>query len=270
MGVSRSAYYAYRSGSTYAITKERSSLLVQVKEVFDTHRKRYGSRRIMHELQRQDITIGRDKVRSLMRQQNLVAIQPKSFVPKTTNSQHTRGYSPNVLAQRGFPTAPDQVYVGDITFLPTTYGEWLYLMSWMDLFSRYVVGWKVEDHMEDVLAIESLQSAFNKRNPPHGIMIHTDRGGQFASHDFRTLLNDYKCVQSMSEADNPYDNAFAESLFSRFKAELIQRGAFESKEDAITEIFDYIELYYNTQRLHSSLGYVPPVEFEEMTKRKNL
>jgi transposase InsO family protein len=124
--------------------------------------------------------------------------------------------------------------------------------------------------MEDLLAIESLQLAFNKRNPSPGIMIHTDRGGQFASHNFRTLLTDYKCVQSMSEADNPYDNAFAESLFSRFKAELIQKGAFESKEDAITEIFDYIELYYNTQRLHSSLGYMPPTEFEEKTKPKTL
>lgn len=268
MGVGRSAYYAWASGSTYAISKGKALLQARVKEVFDTHRKRYGSRRIMHELQRQDIDIGRDKVRSLMRQQNLVAIQPKSFVPKTTNSQHTLGYSPNVLAQRGFPTAPDQVYVGDITFLPTTYGEWLYLMTWMDLYSRYVVGWKVEGHMEDILAIESLQLAFNKRNPPHGIMVHTDRGGQFASHNFRALLADHGSVQSMSEADNPYDNAFAESLFSRFKAELIQKGAFESKEDAITEIFDYIEMYYNTQRLHSSLGYVPPVEFEEITKRK--
>ncbi len=143
MGVSRSSYYAYSSRGTYTITNGRDLLLAQVKEVLDTHRKRYGSRRIMHELQRQDITIGRDKVRTLMRQQNLVAIQPKSFVPKTTNSQHTLGYSPNLLAQRGFPTAPDQVYVGDITFLPTTYGEWLYLTSWMDLFSRYVVGWKV-------------------------------------------------------------------------------------------------------------------------------
>src|SRR5690606_25111327 len=120
-------------------------------------------RRIKHARHRQGIPTGRDKVRRLMKSQNLVAIQPKSFVPKTTDSRHSLGYSPNVLAQRGFPKGLDQAYVGDITYLPTTRGEWLYLMTWMDLCSRSIVGWKIEEHMEGSLAIEALGLAFVKR-----------------------------------------------------------------------------------------------------------
>lgn len=270
MEISRSAYYAYRKGDTFKITEKRSVLLSEVKKVFNVHRKRYGSRRIKHELHRQGIPIGRDKVRNLMKSQNLVAIQPKSFVPKTTDSRHTLGYSQNVLAQRGFPKRLDEAYVGDITYLPTTSGEWLYLMTWMDLCSRCIVGWKIEDHMEDSLVIEALELAFAKRKPSPGLIVHTDRAGQFASADFRYLLASHQCIQSMSKADNPYDNAYAESLFSRFKAELIQKGAFESKEDAIIEVFDYIEVYYNTQRLHSSLRYMPPQEFENKIKQSKL
>lgn len=270
MEISRSAYYAYRKGDTFKITEKRSVLLSEVKKVFNVHRKRYGSRRIKHELHRQGIPIGRDTVRNLMKSQNLVAIQPKSFVPKTTDSRHTLGYSQNVLAQRGFPKRLDEAYVGDITYLPTTSGEWLYLMTWMDLCSRCIVGWKIEDHMEDSLVIEALELAFAKRKPSPGLIVHTDRAGQFASADFRYLLASHQCIQSMSKADNPYDNAYAESLFSRFKAELIQKGAFESKEDAIIEVFDYIEVYYNTQRLHSSLRYMPPQEFENKIKQSKL
>lgn len=267
MEISRSSYYAYDKGDTFTITDERLMLESEVRKVFNVHRKRYGSRRIKHELHRQGIPIGRDKVRSLMKSQNLVAIQPKSFVPKTTDSRHTLGYSRNVLAQRGFPKGLDKAYVGDITYLATTSGEWLYLMTWMDLCSRRIVGWKIEEHMEDSLAIEALELAFAKRKPSPGLIVHTDRAGQFASADFRHLLGRHQCIQSMSKADNPYDNAYAESLFSRFKAELIQKGAFESKEDAITEVFDYIEVYYNTQRLHSSLRYMPPEEFENKIKQ---
>ena len=263
MRISRSAYYDFRAGHTFQPSQARLTVSAQVKEVFEAHRRRYGSRRVMITLQRRGIPIGRYQVSSLMRAQNLIAIQPKSFVPKTTNSNHTLGYSPNVLAQQGFPTGIGQVYVGDITYLPTTNGGWLYLMVWMDLFCRRICGWKVEEHMEESLVIESLQQAFYKRHPVPGLIVHSDRGGQFASVKYRALLLKYNCVQSMSEADNPYDNAFAESFFSRFKAELLQKGAFESKEDAVGELFDFIEMYYNTHRLHSSLGYLSPMEYEE-------
>jgi len=270
MGISRSSYYDFRAGHTFQPSQARLEVSAQVKMVFDSNRRRYGSRRIKEDLKRRGIKIGRYQVSSSMRAQNLIAIQPKSFVPKTTNSNHTLGYSPNVLARQGFPTGIGQVYVGDITYLPTTNGEWLYLMVWMDLFSRRICGWKVEEHMEESLVIDALMQAFKKRFPAKGLITHSDRGGQFASVKYRALLEKYDCVQSMSEADNPYDNAFAESFFSRFKAELLQKGVFESREDAVVELFDFIEMYYNTHRLHSSLGYQSPMEYEESLNQINL
>lgn len=264
--LSRSSYYAYCSGNTYCLSQERQEQSAQVRDVFYENRRRYGSRRISEALNQEGNPIGRHKVRSLMREQELTAIQPKSFVPRTTQSRHTLGYAPNLLAEVGLPTGPNQVYVGDITFLPTTYGEWLYLNVWMDLYSRYIVGWKLDDHMEESLVKESLQMAIYKRSPPSGLIVHSDRGGQYAGHSFRGLLTQYQVRQSMSEADNPYDNAFAESFFSRFKAELLQKGAFQSKQDAIIEVFDFIERYYNTKRLHSSLGYSTPLKFEKQNQ----
>jgi len=262
MKVSRSAFYSYQTARTYVQNDTRSDRSALVKEMFNKHRKRYGSRRIMKALQNQNVSIGRYQVRSLMKEQGMKALQPKSFVPKTTNSKHTLGYAPNVLGEIGFPCAPNSVFVGDITYLPTTYGQWLYLNVWIDLYSRFVVGWKVDDNMGENLAIDSLNQAVYKRTPAPGLIVHSDRAGQYASHNFKALLAHSGCVQSMSGADNPYDNAHAESFFSRFKAELLQKGAFQSKEDAITEIFDYIEMYHNTERLHSSIGYVPPATYE--------
>jgi transposase InsO family protein len=264
--LSRSSYYAYCSGITSSFSQERQKEAAQVRDVFCENRRRYGSRRISETLKLEGHPIGRHKVRSLMKEQGLTAIQPKSFVPRTTQSRHTLGYAPNLLAEVGLPTGPNQVYVGDITFLPTTYGEWLYLNVWMDLYSRYIVGWKLDNHMEESLVKESLQMAIYKRSPPSGLIVHSDRGGQYAGHSFRGLLTQYQVRQSMSGADNPYDNAFAESFFSRFKAELLQKGAFQSKQDAITEVFDFIERYYNTKRLHSSLGYSTPLKFEKQNQ----
>ena len=262
--VSRSAYYAYCKGNTYAISDAQESLYIQVAQVFHVHKKRYGSRRVCKELENQGLKVGRYATRTAMKAQALRAIQPKSFVPKTTNSNHKLGYSPNLLAHKAFPTAPNQVYVGDITYLPTTYGKWLYLSTWMDLYSRAIVGWKVDTNMEENLIIESLEQAFYKRSPSKGLIIHSDRGGQYGGAAFRKQLKDHHCAQSMSAADNPYDNAFAESLFSRFKAESLPKSGYESKQQAVSEIYQYIEMYYNTERLHSSLNYKSPTDFENL------
>lgn len=261
--VSRSAFYSYQTGQTHSGKDERKEKSQLVEDMFNLHQKRYGSRRIMKALHHKEVKIGRYQVRSLMKELGLKALQPKSFVPRTTNSKHTLGYAPNLLGEMGFPAAPNRVYVGDITYLPTTYGQWLYLNVWIDLYSRYVVGWKVDTTMEDALVVHSLKQALYKRNPPSGMIVHSDRGGQYASHKFKELLNDHGCMQSMSGPDNPYDNAHAESFFSRFKAELLQKGKFQSKEDAVLEIFNYIEMYHNTLRLHSSIGYVPPATYEK-------
>lgn len=257
LGMSRTSYYEYEKGSTYQID---GSDLEAVREMFLVHRRRYGSRRISKALQDQGINLGRFKVRRLMKIGDLKAIQPKSFVPKTTNSKHTLGYAPNVLAKIDFPKGPNRVFVGDITYLPTTSGEWLYLNVWIDLFSRKVVGWKLDNNMEEDIAVRSLNQAKNTRMPSNGLIVHTDRGGQYAGANFKLALKG--CTQSMSGADNPYDNAHAESFFSRLKAELLEKGAFENIDDAMTEVFNYIEVYYNVHRLHSSLGYLSPVQYE--------
>lgn len=263
VGVHRSCYYEYRKGITYATTSAEQQLAKEVHEVFCFHRRRYGTRRMAKALQHKGVCIGRFKVRRLLRDQSLKAIQPKSFVPKTTNSKHQLGYAPNVVGALDFPSQPNEIYVGDITYLPATNGQWLYLNVWIDLFSRTVVGWKVDTHMEENLVVDSLKQALGKRNPDVGLIVHSDRGGQYAGNGFKEVLKNYGCIQSMSGADNPYDNAYAESFFSRFKAELLEKGAFENIQDATTEIFNYIEMYYNTQRLHSRLDYLSPLQYEE-------
>lgn len=155
------------------------------------------------------------------------------------------------------------MWVSDITYLPLVDGRWAYLSSWMDLYSGKIVGWQVDKNMEDELIISALRKALNSRQPPAGLIAHSDRGGQYVSDELRTLLDDYHLRQSMSRADDPYDNAFAESFWSRFKAEVLEGGAFLDVEDARTEIFDYIEIYYNRIRRHSSLGYRSPINYEK-------
>lgn len=229
--------------------------------VFGQHKRRYGSRRIVSELKDKGIRVGRQRVRSILRRNSLRAIQPKSFVPKTTTSSRLRR-SPNLL-QDGFVfNRPNQVWVGDITYLPLENGSWCYLAIWMDLWSRVIVGWNLEDHMEESLVIQAFKNAEFRRRPERGTIIHSDGGGQYGSKRFRKILDAGNYRQSMTRRDNHYDNAHAESLFSRVKAELLEGGKFLSIEDARTECFDYIEGYYNTQRKHSSLGYKTPLQFE--------
>jgi transposase InsO family protein len=215
------------------------------------------------ELQQEErIQIGRYKIRSIMQQQGLKAIQPRSFVPRTTDSTHGLSISPNLLLNRPLPVAPDLCWVGDITYIPLVNGQWAYLAVWMDLFSRVIVGWQLDKHMREELVVKSLQKGLQKRKPAAGLIVHSDRGGQYAGHQFRKLLFNNHLKQSMSRADDPYDNAFMESYFSRFKAELLEDGIFENLEDAQTEIFEFIEMYYNPKRRHSSLAYLSPLAFE--------
>ena len=154
------------------------------------------------------------------------------------------------------------MWVGDITYIPLINGGFLYLAVWMDLYSRRIMGWQLADHMKEELVIEAFKKVLHSRIIVKGLIIHSDRGGQYAGNKFRKLIDDNKLLLSMSRADNPYDNAFMESCFSRFKAELLQGGAFQNQEDAQTEIFEFIEMYYNTKRRHSSLNYESPMTFE--------
>lgn len=263
MRVSRSAYHAHACGNSYQLNAAKAEVAARVKEVFFAHRRRYGARRIRAELAAQGTRIGRFQVRSLMRRLELRAIAPKRFVPRTTDSRHTASPAANLLLEAANgASAPREVLVGDITYLPLQSGKWSYLATWQDQFSKRIVGWAVEARMTDELATKAFAKAVARGGVRAGTIVHTDRGGQYVSKNFRALLAANGCRQSMSRRANCWDNAQAESLFSRYKAELLEGGVFESVSQARGESFSYIEGYYNRERRHSSLGYKTPDEFE--------
>jgi len=261
LGVDRSSYY--RALKPVASDGEEVQFRAAVAEVFFRHSRRYGSRRVDAELKAEGVAIGRHRVRRMMREQGLRAIQPKQFVPKTTDSRHRLGYCDNLLVGRELPPAkPNEVIVGDITYLPLQGGGFAYLATWADLFSRLVIGWEVQDNLGESLILVAFEKGLKRRGNLRAAIVHSDRGGQYASVKFRSLLKESGCRQSMSRAEESYDNAYAESLFSRYKAELLEGGAFSDVEEARLETFAYIEGYYNRVRRHSSLGYVSPAEYE--------
>lgn len=259
--VSKSGYYNWLKGRTHQPSTAEAYKQQQIISTFEHHRSRYGTRRIVATLAEQGMQLSRSKVRGVLKQQGLKAIQPRSFVPRTTDSRHSYPISPNLLLDRDAPQRINEVWVGDITYIPLAEGRWIYLSVWMDLYSRKIVGWELMDHMKEELVIAAMQKALHARRPISGLIVHSDRGGQYGSKAFRRLLGK-GIKQSMSRADNVYDNVFMESCLSRFKAELLQGGIFQAIGDAYTETFEYIEMYYNTERLHSSLGYKSPVRFE--------
>jgi transposase InsO family protein len=258
MKLSRSAYYAYANRRTYQESARRVACAARVKECFWFHRRRYGTRRIAAALK-----IGRSTARRLMRRENLRAIQPKSFKPKTTDSRHGLPVCANLL-QNGSnaPAGKGEVFVGDITYVRLRNGAFCYLACLQDKFTRRIVGWKVAERMTAQLVIDVFNQARRRGLIGKGAVIHTDQGSQYAAVEYRRLLYIGGFCQSMSRKGNCYDNAQAESFFSRFKAELVENGIFESVEDARSEVFSYIEGYYNRIRLHSGLGYKSPLDFE--------
>lgn len=265
--VSRSAYYSWLNGQTYVLRKNKKEVSESVARIFHFHKRRYGTRRIREELREEGCRAGRFQIRKRLKEQGLSAIQPKSFVPKTTQSDPGLRRSPNLLLEEeNLPGAPNEVIVGDITYLPNQesgYDKWLFLATWLDLFSHRIVGWQLDRHMGQGIVLKSIKQVIRNRAPKAGFIAHSDGGGQYGGHDFRNLLKRHKFRQSMTRKDNHYDNATAESLFSRFKAELLDGGMFYGLEDAYYRTFEFIEGYYNTIRKHSSIGYLSPLKFEE-------
>lgn len=219
MQVSRSAYY--KSLAPQSPNLKTQQVEEKITAVFRAHKRRYGVRRICAVLKEEQIRVGKHKCRRVLKQHGLKAIQPRSFVPRTTQSRHPYAISPNLLQAREAPAKPNEVWVGDITYLPLSGGGWAYLSVWMDLYSRRVVGWQLQSHMREELIISALHKAFQTRSVRPGLIVHSDRGGQYAGGEFRKLLGKRKIEQSMSRADDPYDNAAMESFFSRLKAELL-------------------------------------------------
>ena len=258
--VSRSAYYAWRSASPTMQQEKDMELLPLIRQVFHRHKRRYGARRIARELRDLGHVCGERRVARLLKTQGLKAIQPKSFKPRTTDSRHTLGYSPNLLLEFDEPESINQIWVGDITYIPQSGSRFLYLAMLMDRYSRRIVGWKLSIDMTETLVIDALRHAIGQRQPSPGLIHHSDRGGQYAGKRYRNMLHRADMKQSMSRADNCYDNAFMESCFGTIKMEL-EMTEYENQRTAFQEVKTYVA-YYNTQRKHSSLGYITPSQFE--------
>ena len=261
LGLPRSSYHHAAKPTPTQIDDQK--LGDQIEEIFKEHRGRYGYRRIYEELSDREIVCGGERVRRLMKERDLRAIQPKTFVPQTSDGRADKP-SENLVASQPFPESPNEVLAGDITYIRTATG-WLYLAVVIDLCSRRVVGWALADHMRAELVVAALEQALGSTQKIAGRIFHSDRGSQYGSKAFRKLLKKAGMLQSMSARANPYDNAWTESMIGTLKAEMVREGVFENEEEARMELFAYLDSYYNTKRKHSSLGYQTPSEFEECT-----
>ena len=260
LGVSRSAYYAWQRGRYGSRALANNRLRPAIRSIFREHKRRYGARRIAIELTARDEPCGRRRAGRLMEEMGLVAIQPRSFKPRTTESRHSLGYSPNLLIGAPSPNAVNQLGVGDITYVPLVGGDFLYLAILMDRYSRRVVGWDFQGHLQESLVLAALRAAIVLRQPEPGLIHHTDRGGQYAGTGYRQTLARARMLQSMSRANDCYDNAFMESCFGTIKTEL-EMKPYANARVARKEIPAFIR-YYNTRRRHSALHYLTPEEYE--------
>ena len=258
--VPRSSFY--HAASPTPTQSEDCRIGDLIEAIFRRHRRRYGYRRIGEDLSDAGEVCAPDRIRRIMRQRGLRAIQPKTYVPKTSDGRSDKP-SPNLLLGQPLPARPDQVWAGDITFIPTSAG-WLYLAVIIDLCSRKIVGWSLGDHLRADLVSDALKQALGSRRTLPGIIFHSDRGSQYGSGTFRALLRGAGLRQSMSARANPYHNAWTESFIGTLKTEMLADGSFIADADARTELFAYIESYYNTHRKHSSLGYKTPASFEAL------
>jgi transposase InsO family protein len=227
LGVGRAGYYAHTRGAAGPREQADARLRPVVRQIFWEHKRRYGARRIAAELAARGEACGPGRVARLLKRLGLQAIQPKSFRPRTTRSRHPLGYSPNLLLGAPPPDASNQVWLGDITFVPQAGGRFAYLALLMDRYARRIVGWELDEHMAEALVLAALREAIAARQPGPGLIHHTDRGGQHAGAEYRQVLGRARVRQSMSRADNCYDNAFMESCFGTIKTELEMEGVRE-------------------------------------------
>lgn len=258
--VSRSGYYSWLSRPESERHKTNRRLLSEIRMVFERSRKTYGSPRVTFELIESGIPCSVNRVAHLMREAGIRAKSKRKY-RVTTDSKHNLPVAPNLLNRQFTIDRPNSVWLSDITYIWTTEG-WLYLASVIDLYSRMVVGWSMSCRMTQQLTLEALNQALGRRCPKPGLLHHSDRGSQYAAGDYQKLLSEHQMTCSMSRKADPWDNAPMESFFGTLKTELIYGEKISTREDAKTMIFDYIEMFYNRERRHSSLGYQSPLDFE--------
>ena len=262
MQVSTSGYYDWRGRQESRRTQENRKLLVEIKAVHAESKQTYGSPRICRTLNQRGVRCSKNRVARLMHAHGVRAKQTKRF-KATTDSRHRLPVAENVLDRQFEPAAPNEAWAADITYVWTREG-WLYLAVVMDLFSRRVVGLSMQRVMGRQLVIGALKMALGRRRPGPGLLHHSDRGSQYASGDFQALLRGTGIVCSMSRKGNCWDNAPLESFFATLKNELVHHRRYQTRAEARSEIFEYIETWYNSKRLHSSLGYLSPAEYEQL------
>ena len=260
--VSRSGYHAWAQAAPSAREQEDVALLGQIEAIHRQHQGRYGAPRIQHQLAQEGRHHGTKRIARLMKQQDLRGLCPKGWVPHTTQSDHDQPIAPNRLAQASAPSGPNQIWVSDLTYVATEQG-WLYVAVVLDLWSRRVIGWSTGPTLHASLVVAALQMALGHRQPPHGLLHHSDRGVQYACLAYQQLLRAAGIQPSMSRTANPYDNAAVESFFATYKRECVAlSGGYTTRAQASHDFFSYVEIYYNRQRSHSALGYQTPVDFE--------
>jgi transposase InsO family protein len=259
-GVSRAGFY--RSLEQQQPAEADMEVRGEIQQIFTEHKRRYGYRRVSAELRRRGFPVNHKRVARLMKEDNLLAVQPKSFV-LTTDSKHDCEVFLNVAARMKL-TGLDQLWVADITYIRLQ-GEFVYLAVILDGFSRKVIGWALDRTLTARLAIEALQATLSARQPAPGTVHHSDRGIQYACGEYVSLLQQHHLIPSMSRPANPYDNASCESFMKTLKREEIQAKEYRDLEHLRQNISEFIDHYYNRVRLHSALGYRPPEEFEQAT-----
>ena len=261
MNVSASAYYNWLKDLVSYRERVNASIREKIQPIFSDSRGTYGRRRLRAALKNQGFSWSVNRVERRMKELGIKGYTPRAF-KKTTKGDPSQENSPNLLKEScNMASTVNQIWVSDITYIATKSG-WLYLCIVLDIFSRKVVGWSVSNNMKAGLVLEALRTAFKDRKPPEGLIVHSDCGGQYKAKKVRALLRRKRCQQSMTNAGNCYDNATAESFFGTLKTELIRGVKFENFETAKSAIFEYIEVFYNRFRLHSSLDYQSPASFE--------
>ena len=267
MGVSRSGFYAWRKRGVCRRACEDERLKSRIISIHRASRQTYGSPRIHEELKLEGFRVGRKRIVRLMQEMGITARIPRRY-RKTTDSKHNQPVSDNVLSRNFDVKGPNQVWVTDISYVWTWEG-WLYLAVILDLFSRRAVGWSMAEHLRKELVLEALNMALGQRLPNGDLLHHSDRGSQYASSAYRDILQTHGITCSMSRKGDCWDNAVAESFFATLKTELIHRRSWPTRREARSAIHEYIAMFYNTQRRHSYLGYLSPVEFEKLAERKD-